>query len=89
MIVDGEVGEAAALGEEGFARVAVAAVLLDGVLDGLFGEAVFEFEGGGGQAVDEEAEVERELAVVVAVAQLAGDGEAVVAVVELGFLVAG
>ena len=89
VIVDGEVGEAAALGEEGLARVAVAAVLLDGVLDGLFGEAVFELEGGGGQAVDEEAEVERELAVVVAVAQLAGDGEAVVAVAELRLLVAG
>ena len=89
VVVDGEVGEAAALGEEGLARVAVAAVLLDRVLDGLLGEAVFELEGGGGQAVDEEAEVERELAVVVAVAQLAGDGEAVVAVAELGFPVAG
>jgi hypothetical protein len=49
------VHDAAAELEQPLARVAVALVLLDGVLDGLLGEAVLQLEGGDGQAVDEQA----------------------------------
>ena len=59
------------------ARIAVALVLLDRVLDGLLGQAVLQLEGGDRQAVDEQPEVERERRFVPAVAQLAGDREAV------------
>jgi hypothetical protein len=48
------VHDAAAELEELLARVAVALVLLDGVLDGLLGEAVLQLEGDQRQAVDEE-----------------------------------
>ena len=83
VIVHGEVHHAAAELEELLARVAVALVLLDGVLDRLLGQAVLQLEGGDRQAVDEEAEVERELRLVAAVAELAGDAEAVGGVARL------
>ena len=70
LVVDGEVHDAAAELEELLSRVAVAPVLLDGVLDRLFGQAVLELEGGDRQAVDEETEVESELGLVARVAQL-------------------
>ena len=50
-----EVDHAAAELEQPLARVAVALVLLDRVLDGLLGQAVLQLEGGDRQAVDEEA----------------------------------
>ena len=62
LVVHGEMDHAAAELEQQLARVAVALVLLDGVLDGLLGEAVLQLERGDRQAVDEQAEVERELA---------------------------
>ena len=68
VIVHGEVDHAAPELEEQLARVAVALVLLDRILDGLLGEAVLELERGDRQAVDEEAEIERELRLVAAVA---------------------
>ena len=68
VVVDGEVGQAAAEREERLARAAVALVLLHGVADGLLGQAVLQLECGDGQTVDEQAQVERELGVVVAVA---------------------
>ena len=77
VVVHREVHHAAAELEQLLARVAVALVLLDRVLDRLLGQAVLQLEGGDGQAVDEEAQVERELRLVAAVAQLAGDAEAV------------
>ena len=77
VVVHGEVHHAAAELEELLARVAVALVLLDGVLDRLFGEAVLQLKGGDRQAVDEEAQVEGELRLVAAVAKLAGDAETV------------
>ena len=77
LVVDREVDDAAAELEQLLARVAVALVLLDGVVDGLLGEAVLELEGGDRQAVDEQAQVEGELGLVAAVAELAGDAEAV------------
>ena len=51
-------GWAAAQPEQGLVGVAVPFVLFDGVGGRLFGEAVFELEGGDRQPVDEEAEVE-------------------------------
>ena len=75
--VHGEVGDAAARLEQLLARVAVALVLLDGVVDRLLGEAVLQLEGEDRQAVDEQPDVEGALGLVAAVAQLAGDGEAV------------
>lgn len=59
MFVHREVRHAAPELEEALARVAVAQVLLDGVGDRLLGQAVLQLEGGHGQAVDEEAHVER------------------------------
>ena len=59
VVVNGEMHHAAAELEELFARVAVAAVLLDGVLDGLLGQAVLELKSGNGQAVDEQAQIQR------------------------------
>ena len=88
VVVDGEVHDAAAELEELLARVAVALVLLDGVLDRLLGQAVLQLEGGDRQAVDEQAEVERELRLVAAVAELAGDAEAVRGVALRGLRVA-
>ncbi len=60
LVVHGEVHQAAAELEEQLARVAVALVLLDGVLDRLLGEAVLQLEGGDRQAVDEERQIQRE-----------------------------
>ena len=80
MVVHGEVGDAAAELEELLARVAVPLVLPDGVFDCLLGQAVLELECGDRQAVDEEAQVERELRFVAAVPELPGDREAVLGV---------
>ncbi len=87
-VVHREVHHAAAELEQPLARVAVAAVLLDGVLDRLLGEAVLQLEGGDGQAVDEQAQVERAARLVHAVGELARDREAVLGVQRLGLGVA-
>ena len=76
-VVHGEMDHAAAELEQQLARVAVLLVLLDGVLDRLLGQAVFQLERGDGQAVDEQARVEGKLRLVAAVAELAGDAETV------------
>ena len=55
----------------------------------LLGEAVLQLEGEDRQAVDEEPQVERELGLVAAVAELPGDGEAVLLEERLGLLVPG
>ena len=75
--VHGEVGYAAAELEELFARVAVLLVLPDRVMHRLLGETVFQLEGEYRQAVDEKTQVESELGLVAAIAELTGDGEAV------------
>jgi hypothetical protein len=67
---------ASELGEQ-LAGIAVAAVLLHGVLHRLLGQVVLELKGGNGQAVDEQGQVEGAPGLVAAVAQLAGDAEAV------------
>ena len=72
--------DAAAELEEPFPGIAVPFVLLDGVLHGLFGQAVLELEGGHGQPIDEEGQVQGELRLVAAVAELPGDAEPVLRV---------
>ena len=76
-LVDGEVGHAAAEREQPLARVAISLVLLDRVGRRLLGQAVLQLEGEDRQPVDEEADVERPLRVVAAVAKLADNGEPV------------
>ena len=71
-----EVREAAAVGEQRLARVAVALVLADRVLDVLAGERVLEFGGEDRDAVQEQHEVEA-LLVLRAVVDLANGGEQV------------
>ena len=88
-LVHGKVGHAAAEREQLLTRVAVLLVLPDRVVHGLLGQAVLEFEGEDRQAVDEQPEVQRPLGFVAAVAQLAGDGEAVLLETFLGLLIPG
>src|SRR5258708_2459895 len=56
LVVHGEMHHTAPELEKRFARVAVAAILLDGVIDGLLGEAVFQLERRQRETVDEQAE---------------------------------
>ena len=84
VVVNGEVGQAVPKLEQLLPGIAVALVLLHGVVNRLLGEAVLQLEGGDGQAVDEQAQVQRQLRVVCAVPELAGDAEAVLAVEDLG-----
>src|SRR2546422_1045886 len=88
VVVHREVRHASAELEELLPWVTIPPVLLDGIIDRLLGEAVLQLEGGDGQAVDEQAKVERELRLVAAVAELAGDAEAVGGVTLLGLHVA-
>ena len=77
LVVEGEVDDAAPELKQLLARVAVAPVLLDRIVDGLLGEVVLQLEGRDRQPVDEEGQVEGQLGLVAAVPQLAGDAEAV------------
>ena len=70
--------------EQVLSLVAGGAVLLDCIVNGLLGEVVLEFEGGDGQTVDEECQVEGTLFLVVAVPQLTGYGEPVLGVAGFG-----
>ena len=88
-LVHGEVGNAAAELEQLLARVSVPPVLLDRVVHGLLGQVVLELEGDDRQAVDEERDVQRPLRLVAAVAELPGDGEAVLRKAFPRLLVAG
>ena len=87
VIVDGKVDKAAPQLEELFARVAVFLVLLDGVRYCLLGQTVLQLEGGYGQPVDEEAQVQGKLGVVLAVVELPRHAEAVLPVLGPGLLV--
>ena len=89
VLVHREVGRATAELEELLARVAVLPVLLHGVAHRLLGEAVLEFEGEDRKTVDEESDVECALGAVPAVAELTGDGEAILPEALLGLLVLG
>ena len=57
--------------------IAVALVLLHGIFHRLFRQAILQLKRGNGQAVYKEAEVERKLGFVFAVAELASDTEKV------------
>ena len=89
VVVHGEVRHAPAEREQRLARVSVALVLLDGVLDGLFGQAVLQLERGDRQAVDEERKVQGALGLGEAVAELPRDRETVLAVALSGEGIAG
>ena len=87
MVVNGEVGQATAAFEEPLPGVAVPPVLLDSIFNRLLRQAVLQLEGGDGQTVDEQAQVEGELRVVVAVPELPGHAEAVLQIQGRGLLV--
>ena len=81
VVVHRKMRHAAPEREQFFARIAVPFVLFDGILRRLFGQAVFQFEGGDGKPVDEQAQsVQRQLRVVETVAKLAGYAETVLAI---------
>ena len=84
--IHGEVGEAAPVGEERLARVAVVSVLPDRVRDVLAGQRVLEFGREDGDAVQEEHQVEA-LFGLFAETELARDREEVGRVQPLEFLV--
>ena len=88
LVVHGEMGQAAPELEELLPGIAVALVLLHGVVNRLLGQAVLQLKGGDGQAVDEQAQVQGQLRVVRTVPELAGDAEAVLPVEDLGLHVA-
>ena len=87
VVVHREVDEATAKLKELLAGVSVALVLLDGVIHRLLGQAVLQLEGGDGQAVDEQAQVQGKLGLVQAVAELSRHAEAVLPVPRFGLLV--
>ena len=75
LVVHREVHHAPAELKEQLLGFPVALVLLHRIIHGLFGQAVLELEGGHRQAVDEQAQVQGQLGLVLAVAQLPGDAE--------------
>ena len=89
LVVHGEMHHATPELEQQLLRIAVALVLLDRVFDGLFREPVLQLERGHGQAVDEQAQVQGKLRLVLAVAQLTGDAEDIGVEPLLGLHVAG
>ena len=89
MVIHGEVHGAPPELEQELSRIAVALVLLLGVGNGLLGQVVLQFEGGDGQTVDEDAQVEGKLRFIFAVAELAGHAEDVGAIQFLRLGIAG
>ena len=89
VIIHREVHDAAAELKEPLAWLPVALVLLHGIGHGLLGQAVLQLEGGDGQAVDEEAQVEGQGVPIAAVAQLPGDAETVLRITLAGDCIAG
>ena len=89
LVVHREVHHAAAELKQQLLGFPVALVLLHRIIHGLFGQAVLELKGGHRQAVDEEAQVQGELGLVLAVAQLPGDAEDIGRKAFLGLDVAG
>ena len=87
-VVHGKVNHTALELEEQFLGVAVGLILLDGVVDILLSEAVFQLAGQHRQAVDEHAQVEGEARLIGRVLELAGDAENVLRETRLRGLVA-
>ena len=67
-------------GEQRLARVAVAAVLLDGVFDRLLGQAVLLLKRRNRQTVDEQAQVQRAPRLIAAVRKLPSYAESIAGV---------
>ena len=88
VFVDREVSHAPPELEEPLTGITVLAILPDCVVDGLFREAVLQFEREDRETVDEERNVQRALRLVAAVAQLPGHGETVLAETLAGRVVA-
>ena len=68
--------------------MSVALVLLDGVAHRLLCQAVLQLEGGDGQAVDEQAQVQGKLGLIPAVVELPRHAEAILPVLDMSLLVA-
>ena len=86
-LVHREVRHAAAELEQLLTGIAVLLVLPDRIAHRLLGQAVLELEGENREAVQEEANVQRPLGLVAAVAKLPSDREAVLREALLRFLV--
>src|SRR5271157_1455352 len=78
VIVHSEVGQTTTELEEQLSWVSVSLVLLDCVFHCLFSEAILEFKGGEGKAVDEDGKIKSELGLILAVLQLPRDAEDIV-----------
>ena len=89
VVVHSEMHDAPTKLEELLARIAIALILLNRVLNGLLGQAVLQLESGDRQPVDEQAQVEGALRLVPAVAELSCDAEAVRVITLAGFRVTG
>ena len=76
MVIHREVDDTPAKLKQRLARIAVAFVLLDGVIHRLLGQAVLQFKGDHRQTVDKSAQIQRAL-VLSAEVQLPRDAEAV------------
>ena len=77
MVIDCEVSERAPEGEQQLLRVAVALVLLHGIIDGLPGDVVLQLEREHGNAIHERHKIHRIAAVARTVVHLPGDHESV------------
>ena len=84
--VDGEVRQAAPVGEQGLTGVTVGTVLANGVLNGLTGERVLELGGEDGNAIEKERKVQA-IVVFLAVVELPDNGEEVGQVHLSGFFI--
>ena len=89
MIIHGEVDRTPPKLKQQLPWIAVAHVLLLGVGNGLLGQVVLQLERGRGQAIDENAEVERKLRFIFAIPKLTGHAEDVGAVLLLRLRIAG
>ena len=87
LVVHGEVCQATARLEQLLAGVSVALVLLDRIIHRLLRQAVLQLKGGDGQAVDEQAQVQGKLGLILAVAELPRHAEPVLSVLDPGLLV--
>jgi hypothetical protein len=77
VVVQSEMHYAAPELKQLFPWVAVAPVLLDRILNRLFGKAILQLESGDGKAVDKQAQVQRSACFIQAVSQLTGNAEPV------------
>src|SRR5262249_11327277 len=77
LIINGEMDKAAAKMEEQLVRITVQLVLSYRIIHRLFGKAILQLESCDRQTIDEESEVERQLSLVFAIAELSRDAKLV------------